>query len=350
MTSVAPTFSELQSLSAACNKLWELDTNRLAPNVHYELNVQEGKNAFGHGDMARDPLFTFVDPSVFERHTYKMLFELLDNYERETGLTERVTPKELAENNTFLNAVIETAPMRYAHAWLVKNHKVTGDLKDFKKKLEFIWFGLYRRKVRNDSSGFEHVFVGEEKNGKICGCHNWLQVSSFLTFQFQWEDKTKPVSTSLIGVSPEFEIALYTMCFFNGQENNHVQLGPYLCNIKCFSFGRGKDTKIGTAFPEALPLTEAQAATKIQSILRGRITRIQISQVRRQAPPPPVGPAWGPPPGGAATPALQPTDTHSTRNAWAKPLSQPASSATAPPAGTPIGLKPIGAWGQPHKF
>ena len=75
--------AELQSLSAACNKLWALDTNRLEPNVHYELNVQEGKNAFARGDVAREALFAFVHPSVFERPTFKLLFELLDNYERE---------------------------------------------------------------------------------------------------------------------------------------------------------------------------------------------------------------------------------------------------------------------------
>ncbi|KAG1706503.1 hypothetical protein DVH05_001651 [Phytophthora capsici] len=375
MANCTPTFAELKSLSAACNKLWELDTNRLEAGVHYELNLQEGKTAYARGDAARDPLFTFVDPSVFERRTFKLLFDLLDNYERETGVTERVTPQELAENNAFLNAVIETAPMRYAHAWLVKNKKFTGDMKDFKKKLEFIWFGLYRREVRNDSSGFEHVFVGEEKNGKICGCHNWLQVyneerngridyrgyirprqrgckfmephnkEQLITFQFQWEDEMKPVSTSLIGVSPEFEMALYTMCFLNGQENNHVQLGPYLCNIKCFEFGRGKDAKIGTAFPEALPLSDAQAATKIQAILRGRHTRVQNPHVRRhQAPPPPPGAAWGPPPGGAATPAAQPT--RSTGNAWAKPL----TTTQAPAAPAPAGPKPTGAWAQPHKW
>ncbi|KAG7379931.1 hypothetical protein PHYPSEUDO_007989 [Phytophthora pseudosyringae] len=376
MTSATPTFAELKSLSAACSKLWELDANRLEANVHYELNLQEGKNAFARGDAAREPLFSFVDPSVFERRTYKLLFDLLDNYERETGVTERVTPKELAENNAFLNAVIDTAPMRYVHAWLVKNKKFSGDMQDFKKKLEFIWFGLYRREVRNDSSGFEHVFVGEEKNGKIGGCHNWLQVyneerngridykgyirprqrgckfmephnkEQLITFQFQWEDETKPVSTSLIGVSPEFEMALYTMCFLNGQENSNVQLGPYLCNIKCFTFGHGKDTKIGTAFPEALPLTEAQAATKIQAILRGRHTREQNPHVRRQAPPPPPGAAWGPPPGGAATPA--PPPARATGNAWAKPLTQPAGQAPAAPA--PAGPKATGAWAQQHKW
>jgi hypothetical protein len=36
-------------------------------------------------------------------------------------------------------------------------------LNTFKRRLDSIWFGLYRRETQNDSSGFEHVFVGEEK-------------------------------------------------------------------------------------------------------------------------------------------------------------------------------------------
>jgi Endoribonuclease XendoU len=30
-----------------------------------------------------------------------------------------------------------------------------------------MWFSLYRREVQNDSSGFEHVFLGESDNGQV---------------------------------------------------------------------------------------------------------------------------------------------------------------------------------------
>ena len=42
------------------------------------------------------------------------------------------------------------------------------------KLLKDIWFTPYRRWRPNDSSGFEHVFVGEESRGKIIGLHNWI--------------------------------------------------------------------------------------------------------------------------------------------------------------------------------
>ena len=40
-----------------------------------------------------------------------------------------------------------------------------------------IWFELYGRSRggRKDSSGFEHVFVGEIKDDQVSGFHNWIQ-------------------------------------------------------------------------------------------------------------------------------------------------------------------------------
>lgn len=71
--------------------------------------------------------------------------------------------------------------------------------------------------------------------------------TQLLTIQFEWNGILKSVSSTLVGVSPEFEIALYTLCFFVGREDNHVQLGPYPVNIKCYRFS----DKIGSVFPIA---------------------------------------------------------------------------------------------------
>lgn len=38
--------------------------------------------------------------------------KLLDNYERSTGVMERVTAEEVTENNSFLDAILDTAVMK----------------------------------------------------------------------------------------------------------------------------------------------------------------------------------------------------------------------------------------------
>lgn len=42
-------------------------------------------------------------------------------------------------------------------------------------KLDEIWFTMYTRSGSIvGSSGFEHVFIGELKNGAVSGFHNWV--------------------------------------------------------------------------------------------------------------------------------------------------------------------------------
>jgi len=104
-----------------------------------------------------------------------------------------------------------------------------------------------------DSSGFEHVFIGEAKNGEISGMHSWVRfyylekgarnfdykgflvkrfVSSCQSYlirtqEFWWFQKLmaaikysygnflKRSGSFLIGTSPEFDMALYTLCFLS---------------------------------------------------------------------------------------------------------------------------------------
>jgi poly(U)-specific endoribonuclease len=261
-----------------------LDVNRLTPGDDYVVNVQSGKKPYQTEDLADDPLFTEVKERVFRRPTYSTFMALLDNYVSETGVTEEVTSTEEEENYAFLNAIMQTAPMQYCHKYCCANKEdIPSDPDEFIELLYGIWFGLYKRSRggRPDSSGFEHVFVGEIKNDKVSGFHNWVyfyleelkgnvnykgyikprgrenaetnEDDHVLTLQFEWHGVEKFVGTSFIGVSPEFEMALYTMCFIVGEEENvlDIDMVTDVFKLKCKVYTYAED-KIGTSFVEAL--------------------------------------------------------------------------------------------------
>jgi len=281
---LAPDFDLDVDLNGAIQEIWNMDVNRLRPDVDYSMNVQGGKKPFWKEDKAEDPLFSFVDKDALKRPTYKAFIALLDNYKAETGKTDGLSSEERQETWTFLNAIMQTAPMQFCHKYLLAKgaEDVPEDMSEFKKLLYKIWFELYyrERSEGRDSSGFEHVFVGEIKDDSISGFHNWLQFyieeqkgdldyrgyikprssgqaetnsdDHVLTLQFRWHEIEKFVGTSFIGVSPEFEFAVYTTCFLMGEEENEVVLNTgtdeFHLKIRCYKIARDK---IGTAFPEA---------------------------------------------------------------------------------------------------
>jgi poly(U)-specific endoribonuclease len=268
-------------LNGAAQYLWNLDVNRLTPRDDYDINVQHGKKPFQKEDSATDPLFTRVDAAVWKRPTYQAFYQLLDNYISHTGQAETVSAAEKKEVQEFIAAIMETAPMQFCHKYChaKKPSEVPASRADFVQLLQKVWFELYRRDGSLDSSGFEHVFIGEVKNGEVSGFHNWINFyleekkgdidyrgyikprgnneaqhgddDYLLTLQFAWKGVEKFVGTSFIGVSPEFEMALYTMCFLVGEEENKVNLDTgsdvFGLTIKCYTIAGGK---IGTTFPE----------------------------------------------------------------------------------------------------
>ncbi|CAO2039899.1 unnamed protein product [Urochloa humidicola] len=280
---VEPTREELNSLSKACNRLWELDLNRLSPGKDYTIDCGEGKKVYHKGDKASENLFSWLEDSVLRRPTYSRFCALLDNYNPHQGYKESVTQQDKHEEAAFIEEISRSDPIKYLHRYLVLKEAKSQDYEDFKKMLTSLWFDLCGRGgCSSSSSAFEHVFVGEikgqrqgESENEVSGFHNWIQFyleesngnvdyqgyifprrrgelpdseTQLLTIQFEWHGVLKSVSSTLIGVSPEFEIALYTLCFFVGGEDNHVDIGPYSVNIKCYKMG---ENKIGSAFPIA---------------------------------------------------------------------------------------------------
>ena len=250
-----PTAAELADLALACDRLWALDANRLTPGADYELDLQGRARAWESGvDHARRPLFKWVREGAIAGPTWAAFGRLLDNYDRSVGVDEVVTREKLRQDAAFLDAILRTPCVEYARKYLkAKGLARARDAARFKELLFEKWLRVYSRSRGHlDSSGFEHVFLGEEKDGKVTGLHNWLRMyleekagrlnylghfapraaaakksgggrardaglapesRQLVTVQFAWGAEVKSVSSSLVGTSPEFEIALYTLCF-----------------------------------------------------------------------------------------------------------------------------------------
>uniref|UniRef100_A0AAQ4R9B7 Uridylate-specific endoribonuclease n=1 Tax=Gasterosteus aculeatus aculeatus TaxID=481459 RepID=A0AAQ4R9B7_GASAC len=275
-----------QDLTEVLNQIWRLDTNRLKPGTDYIISLQGSAGFVPQGsnyarDLARAPLFKYVNEDKLRSiETYLHFVNLLDNYESSTGVSERVTSEELQENRLFINSMMETDVMKHAHKYLVRKRQSPSDPEQFKKQLYDIWFRLYHRDKSGgeDSCGFEHVFVGETKFGQeIMGLHNWVQFyllekhghvdykgykardrkntpdedDHVLNLQFSWKGLVKPLGSCFLGVSPEFEVALFTIIFLMSNEKKTsvvVKVDEYVLELVVYRHGRS----IGTSFPKLL--------------------------------------------------------------------------------------------------
>lgn len=67
---------------------------------------------------------------------------------------------------------------RHAMNFLAQKGIVTADPQTHRELLKTIWFNMYSRGGgKIGSSGFEHVFLSEVKNGTVMGLHNWIYLS-----------------------------------------------------------------------------------------------------------------------------------------------------------------------------
>ena len=76
--------------------------------------------------------------------------------------------------------------------------------------------------------------------------------------KFSYGNYVKPIGGFLIGTSPEFDMALYTLCFLarRGPKTCDFEINGCLLSITSFDFFQQGKVFIGSAYPNAGPSTE----------------------------------------------------------------------------------------------
>ncbi|XP_059185916.1 uridylate-specific endoribonuclease A [Centropristis striata] len=268
-------------IKAISETLFVLDSNKASASeliIDPQVLVPDSETS-AKDDLASKPLFRFVnEEALFSRPTYAAFLAVLDNYNRMTGTAEDFSPQQLAEQEAFVKETMSNTELGRELFAFFYTKGVYASEEDFLYDLKMMWFGLYsRNNNKMDSSGFEHIFAGEIKGGKVSGFHNWIQFyllekrgklnyysHSFngpwvsypdvMGMQFMWEGYYKQVGSAVIGCSPEFDFALYSLCYITRPGKQcRLSLGGKELIIQTYTwdktlYGDGKKF-IGSAFP-----------------------------------------------------------------------------------------------------
>ncbi|XP_026204676.1 poly(U)-specific endoribonuclease-A [Anabas testudineus] len=268
-------------IKAVSETLYSLDSNKASASqlITDTQALVSNSQTNSQADLSSQPLFRYLDEkTLFSRPTYAALLNLLDNYHRMTGTSESFSSQQQAEQDTFLKETISNTKLGTELFTFLHSKGVYASEKEFIQDLKMMWFGLYsRNNNKQDSSGFEHVFAGEIKGGKVSGFHNWIQFyllekkgqlnyysHSFdgawtnypdvLGMQFMWDGYFKQVGSAMIGSSPEFDLAIYSLCYIaRPGKQCRLSLGGKELKIQTYtwdnsSYGNGKKF-VASAYP-----------------------------------------------------------------------------------------------------
>ena len=110
-----------------------------------------------------------------KRLTYDLTKALLDNYRLDQTKREDTTQPEAQEILALVEVVTDSAPMETAKDILGERRGNTYSRDEFQNLLFDVWFRQYDMGRNLDLSGFEHVVVGEQKEGTVGGYHFWYR-------------------------------------------------------------------------------------------------------------------------------------------------------------------------------
>ncbi|KAK3592443.1 hypothetical protein CHS0354_004874 [Potamilus streckersoni] len=257
-------------LSVFMNSLWSADVNRASAN-QVTTNIQSHTDSNSTVDRSPERLFTLVDENLFNRSTYAAFLNLLDNYDHLLGHAEQSTPQEESEISHFLNEISQTEIMQKTVHFLREKGYIASAWSELESLIRQIWFTSFARHVHShvkESSAFEHVFVGEYTQTVVEGFHNWIEFylqekagnlnylgylsvhkPNIIGVHFTWHGRLKQYNAIIYGTSPEFDLAMYTVCFvLRHNRKCSFQLDGHPVSVHSFDLDRDGVKLIGTVY------------------------------------------------------------------------------------------------------
>ena len=179
-------------LSSFFSSLVSQDRNNLASRIN--LNTGCKTRVGRPSDCSPQPLFGRLETrDLQDKPVYSKLMALYDNYLEDVTRVEDRSYQERREEADFLQEIMKTSTMKETIKFLRRHKLWTKSDSDFSSLLSTLWFENYSRGQRIlGSSGFEHVFLGEKKNGVVQGFHNWVY--------FYYMEKKNKVFKILTGI------------------------------------------------------------------------------------------------------------------------------------------------------
>jgi hypothetical protein len=235
--------------------------------------------------------------------TYLLAQKLFNNYTLDQTKRETETPEEAEEVHELLDAIVESPPMLVARQYIEEQGNIRVSSARFYQMLYQAWFTRFDMGDNSDLSGFEHVVIGEQKQGKVQGYHFWYKyllddglvttessplgdhitylggkdtrerVPESVTLAYQWDafdyetGKTrpliKPIGGFFVGCSIEGLMALITARFVpDARSPKQATINSGLYNLPLYRSPSGRELR--TCFPEFVRCTsgdgEAQSS------------------------------------------------------------------------------------------
>jgi len=162
-------------------RIWEADQNE--NGIQPILDTQTGDLEKGYvkvnsslNDQDQN-LRVLTDLHIPEskKRTYKLGIKLFDNFALSERAEEIDNAEERTEVHDFVDAIIDTAPMQVARAYIAEQTGSSLTRQRFYNTIMEMWFRKYAQSGDPHLSGFEHVIIGEQDGSKAKGYHFWYK-------------------------------------------------------------------------------------------------------------------------------------------------------------------------------